>query len=251
MNSVEINGINPESPLPRFMQIEQDLRRQILSGALKSGAHLPRETELALRYGASRMTVRRALEMLAEAQLIRRAQGVGTIVTPPSLPITCDVDLMVSVGEQLRQQGHDPEVMVDLHRLTEAPESVAQALGLGVGDMAVVVRRVTSVGKRPIMLNISWLPAGLFPGMESRALVDGSLWKTLAQGYGLKTVRADNRVEIVMASSEESRLLLAEEGTPIMRLTSVLYDQKNRAVEHSTMFSSANVRCRFSSRVAN
>lgn len=247
---VEINGIDPSSPLPRFMQVEQDLRRQILSGALSAGVRLPRETELAERYGASRMTVRRALEMLSEAGLIRRAQGIGTIVTPPELPITCDCDIMMGLSEQLRQQGHEPEVFVDLQRLIEAPDPVAQALGLKPGAMAVVLRRVTSVGKRPLVLNTSWLPARLFPGLETQPLIEGSLWKTLSKCYRLKAPRSDNRVDMVDASTEEARLLLIEEGRPIMRLTGTLFDPKGRAVEYSTRYSSSNIRFNFTWRSA-
>ena len=68
--------IDRDSPVPAFIQIEQDLRRQIMSGQLPQGARLARETLLAERYGASRVTVRRALQELAKAQLVQRIHGV-------------------------------------------------------------------------------------------------------------------------------------------------------------------------------
>ena len=73
------------------MQVEQDLRRHITSGAIDADARLPRETELATLYGVSRMTVRRSLEGLERGGFVRRVHGVGTIVVPPTTSVTVDL----------------------------------------------------------------------------------------------------------------------------------------------------------------
>lgn len=248
VSQVDRNHIDHESPVPVFMQVEQDLRRQILSGTLKSGARLPRETELARLYGISRMTVRRALEGLADARLVRRSHGVGTIVTPPPLPVTCDLSLMVSFGEQLRRQGHRAETAIDTQALVIPPAQISQALGLGGSEKTVIIRRVIAIEHRPIVINTSWLPTALFPGLERVHLTDGSLWKTLNARYKAKTRRADNMVELVTASADEARLLHVEEDSPLLRLTGTVFGAHDWPVEYSMALWSGNVRFHFSSR---
>lgn len=240
--------IDHDSPLPVFLQIEQDLRRQILSGALASGTHFPPEPQLAERYGVSRMTLRRALEELARARLIRRVHGVGTIVTPPPQPVSCDLDSLVSFTEQLERQGHRAMTRVELQTLALPPDPVRAAFGLAPGVRAVVLRRLISIENRPLLVNTSWLSAQRFPGMDRVPLKDGSLWKTLHARYGAVAARAENLIEIVTASSDEARLLTLDEGQAVQRLTGQAFDHDGRPLEYSVVLWSGNVRFRFSSK---
>ena len=62
-------------------QIIDDLRTQILSGALPDGARLPAERELAARYGVSPATVREAIRVLTSMGLVNTRNGSRTTVT--------------------------------------------------------------------------------------------------------------------------------------------------------------------------
>lgn len=70
---------------PKYLQIEHDLIRQIEMGILHPDDVVPTETELIASYGASRITVRHALDDLAAGGYIRRVQGKGTYVNRPSV----------------------------------------------------------------------------------------------------------------------------------------------------------------------
>lgn len=247
-SQVRRTHIDHTSPVPVFMQVEQDLLRQILSGTLRSGDRLPRETELARLYGISRMTVRHALEGLAAARLVRRTRGVGTIVTAPSLPVVCDLGLMVSFVEQLRRQGHRAETSVDALERTDPPAHVRSALALGPRDRTTVLRRVIAIDHRPIVVNTSWLPAKRFPGLDAATLVDGSLWRTLVKRYGTRPRRTDNLVELVTASADEARLLHVEEDSPLMRLTGTVFGDRKQPLEYSMALWAGNVRFHFVAR---
>ena len=59
----------------RYREIADDLRRRVASGELAPGRLLPSEAELSARYGASRVTIRRALEGLRGHALLAGARG--------------------------------------------------------------------------------------------------------------------------------------------------------------------------------
>lgn len=63
-----------------YQVIYQDFRKQITEGHLKPEERLPSEDELAAQYSVSKITVKKALEMLKEDGLIHRVQGRGTFV---------------------------------------------------------------------------------------------------------------------------------------------------------------------------
>jgi DNA-binding FadR family transcriptional regulator len=65
-------------------QIVDDLRGQILSGALPDGARLPSEHELAARYGVSGPTIREAIRVLTAMGLLSTRNGSRTTVTAQS-----------------------------------------------------------------------------------------------------------------------------------------------------------------------
>ncbi len=69
--------------LPKYVQIKESIRVDIEQGDLKEGHQLPSETALIQRFGASKMTVIRALQELVQEGYLKRLQGKGTYVTRP------------------------------------------------------------------------------------------------------------------------------------------------------------------------
>jgi GntR family transcriptional regulator, arabinose operon transcriptional repressor len=66
----------------KYRQIFEKLQDDISSGRYKPGKRLPSEAELVRRFGASRMTVFRAMRELQSLGLVTRRVGSGTFVSP-------------------------------------------------------------------------------------------------------------------------------------------------------------------------
>lgn len=69
-------------PLPKYQQIVEAVKNEILSGRYQPGQKLPSEAALVKRFGASRITVGRALRELRQAGLIQSRAGSGSYVGP-------------------------------------------------------------------------------------------------------------------------------------------------------------------------
>jgi len=69
-------------PTQKYRQILEKLQNEISSGRYKPGKRLPSEAELVRRFGASRMTVFRAMHELQAMGLVTRRVGSGTYVSP-------------------------------------------------------------------------------------------------------------------------------------------------------------------------
>jgi GntR family transcriptional regulator of arabinose operon len=88
------------SPHPKYRQVYAALRRQIQSGRWKTGARLPSEAELVRTFGASRITVGRAVRELQSAGLVIRRAGSGTYVNSPQPPGALSFGLLIpDLGE--------------------------------------------------------------------------------------------------------------------------------------------------------
>lgn len=73
--------VDLQSPVPLTDQLAAILRAAVSGGTLTGS--LPSEKELSERHQVSRVTVRRALDVLREEQLIYPARGRGWFVTRP------------------------------------------------------------------------------------------------------------------------------------------------------------------------
>jgi DNA-binding LacI/PurR family transcriptional regulator len=73
--------------IPKYQQLYETLHADIASGRLRTGDRLPSEAELVRTFGASRITVGRALRDLQREGLVDRRPGSGTYVRPRFRPV--------------------------------------------------------------------------------------------------------------------------------------------------------------------
>jgi DNA-binding FadR family transcriptional regulator len=84
-NAGERPGLQVRKVQAAYRQVAEQLKEQIVTGALAAGTRLPSEAELARLFGVSRSTVREALRLLASQHLIDTTRGVsgGSFVSSP------------------------------------------------------------------------------------------------------------------------------------------------------------------------
>lgn len=73
-----------DAQIPLYQQMANEIKAQIASGELRQNEQLMTEMELSREFGVSRITVRKALELLVEEDILSKRQGVGAFVTGKS-----------------------------------------------------------------------------------------------------------------------------------------------------------------------
>jgi GntR family transcriptional regulator, arabinose operon transcriptional repressor len=123
------------SSAPKHRQVYEALLQQIVSGGVKAGGRLPSEADLVQRFGASRITVARALRDLQAAGLIERRAGSGTYVRQARR-----ANQALSLGMVIPDFG-DVEVFTPIYRgMLDAPEAQSHALVWTTGTSPVGTR---------------------------------------------------------------------------------------------------------------
>ena len=80
-NSCNVSLMSDSPPVdltPKYRQVLDSLRKELASGRYRSGEKLPSEADLVKRFGASRITIGRAMRELQNLDLIERRAGSGT-----------------------------------------------------------------------------------------------------------------------------------------------------------------------------
>ena len=77
--------LSASSATPLYLQLHDDLVKNIRNNHLKPGDRLPTESELRETYSVSRVTVRKALGALVEEGYLDRKSGKGTFIRTPKI----------------------------------------------------------------------------------------------------------------------------------------------------------------------
>jgi len=157
--------------LPKYLELADRIRLDILHGALPAGSIAPSENEVAQRYGVSRLTARRTLNELAARGLLKRSRGQRSVVLDrvgPHRPV------LYAPGQSDAALEYVPGAAytVSAFRMEQADEVVAAALGLEVGAQVAFVERRAQVDGKPIMLLRTWLTSRLAAMLEARDFED-------------------------------------------------------------------------------
>lgn len=202
----------PSPKVPKYQAIYADLRGQILRGQLVAGSRLPPQKKLATQFGVSQMTLRQALDSLADDGLVTAVQGRGTFVADRPVDITMLGNLSSFIHE-MRTAG--VELVTDLVDsktvAATAHRAVAEALQVE-GDLLCLVRRRSS-GGTPFALQRSYLSADL--GIDAGSIGD-SLYGAIEQSTGWNITEATESITAVGLGVADASLLDARAGHPAL-----------------------------------
>ena len=208
--------------LPRFKEIESEIRQRIASNTFGPGAKLPSEAELMAEFGVSRITVRQALSGLHNAGLIEKVNGKGSFVTRPA--DTPSLGALTGFYETGRARGQLAYGKLASVRLLRAPPHVAAALSLQPGEKVLSVATVrywddvavayfNLMGPEPLMRRLVQEDVETNDAM---ALFESRL------GYRFRDVAME--ASAIPAPADVARKLGVAEGLPLLRLRCTPYD---------------------------
>ena len=214
---------------PLYQQIKGLLLQSLQSGEWKPGESIPSEMDLAARFRVSQGTVRKAIDELASENLLVRRQGKGTFVaTHAEQHVQYRfLKLMPDRGDAATE-GPAERRIIDC-RSSRASAEVARALGLRSGESVIQARRVLAFRGVPTILEDLWLPGAAFKGLTAQQMSDypGPTYAMLELEFGVRMVRADEKIRAVLPDAEQSALLQVTPATPLLSVirTSYTYNE--------------------------
>jgi GntR family transcriptional regulator len=223
-NSLDKNGF-----IPLYYQIQRVLMEKIHSGELSEGDSLASEIELARTYGVSRMTARQALHGLKTSGYALGLKGRGTFVTRPKM----EKNIMYLRGftEDMKQRGLEPSSRLLEQIVLDAPEDLAAKLKVDPGNPVMRLRRLRLADGIPMALEESAIPLELFPGLDRINFAEQSLYQVLRENYGVRAGWADEIIEAIPATREESELLTIPRRASVLSISRIIMTTEETPTE--------------------
>ena len=221
-----------ESPTfsPLYRQIKGLILQALENGEWRPGEAIPSETELATRFNVSQGTVRKAIDEMAAENLLVRRQGKGTFVASHSDPRAFFRFLrLVPLAGGIESSRSVP---LECWRAKAGTEA-ARVLGLKLGDPIVIVRRLLEFSEKPVVVDEIYLPGEIFAGLTLEVLKESqsSLYSLFEGKFGVRMIRAEERLRAVAADRASAELLHVAEGSPLLSVERISYSYGDRPVE--------------------
>jgi GntR family transcriptional regulator len=218
----------PNSSIPFYLQIEEELRGLVQSGELGPFARVPSEAELSTSYKVSRMTARKALDRLVADGLMFRRAGKGTFVSEPK--IAHGPSQLLSWSAAMNAQGVHHSTRVLDAGTVPAPTNIARDLRIPSGAQVALIRRLRLIDDQPAAIHMSYVP------IRYAAILQGDLTGSMTDlmiAAGARVAYTNDTIECVLARGETAHLLQVVSGAPLVFINGVAYSQDMEPVRHS------------------
>ena len=207
--------------IPEYAKIYNTLKREIVSGDFSPGDQIPPEPELCERFGVSRITVRRAIQTLAQEGYVSVKQGIGTQVLDNT--VKQDFNGVTSVTETLRKRGYDVAATSMSIETISASNRLAKELQVKEDAALIKVMRVQTADGRPVAIMKNYLIPSLVEGLENYTDKFTSLYEFLEKHFEVSINSAKDEIYACSADNCQAGLLNAPVDTPLLCIRRVCY----------------------------
>lgn len=208
--------------LPLYLQLTEQLRKDIESGVYKRGQKIPTELELCDLYKVSRITVRKALKELEKENLLVRERGKGTFIS--MVMLRRDIAHNTSFTKICQATNQTPGAKTIKSVIEEATEEDQEALKLPPGSRVIVLERIRYANSVPVAIEFSRFPER-FSFLLDEDLNNASLLSILSEKYGIKFTNSSYKViKLVYAAYEQAKYLSLSPGYPLISIASLSND---------------------------
>jgi GntR family mannosyl-D-glycerate transport/metabolism transcriptional repressor len=178
----------------------------------------------------SRVTVRQALKLLTEEQIVESIQGSGTYVKEER--VNYDIYQLTGFYEKLADRNVDTHSEVSIFEVLKADAKLAEKLNLSHDDKVWHVKRVRFIKQKPVNLEETWMPLALFPDLTWEVM-ENSKYHYVEQIKKLVIDRSEQELVPIMPSEEAIAALSLDPAKPILEKVSRGFLKDGRVFEYS------------------
>lgn len=216
----------------KYETIANEIRKRILNGVYPVDSLVPDQITLAKEFNVSRMTMKKALDILAMEGLIYRQRGSGTYVMKSALLNREDVVVNEYDGLTKQMAGHDLKSEIIRFDVEFPSEEIMEHLMLKKTQPVYNIIRLRIVDGRPYVLEHTHMPADLAAGLTEEILT-ASVYDYIHQELGLYFGGAFRKIHADKPSQYDQEYLDCQADDPVLEVEQIVYLKDGRPFEYS------------------
>ncbi|MCD6272451.1 MAG: GntR family transcriptional regulator [Deltaproteobacteria bacterium] len=209
--------------IPLYFQLQQILRKSILSGKISPEDPLPTENELCNQYGVSRTTVRQAFTALLNEGLISRIPGKGTFIIERD-PTRKVVHYFHTTGGLVESSNFAKHKKKIHYRGLVTPSiKISKLLNLEQDKKIFCLRGTRYQGDQPICFFITSISSEHAHYFRGRRLTNEIMLTVLERELGQSIQKVRQTFRAVKADERVARHLAIKKNEPVLELEQIYF----------------------------
>ncbi|MCP1110409.1 GntR family transcriptional regulator [Ohessyouella blattaphilus] len=219
--------------MPIYLQLREIIRSKIEEGEYMPGTAIPSENKLADTFGINRLTVRNAVEALANEGILQRVQGKGVFVVGNKYEEALEEHggFISALSTNQRR-----ETVKELAKgLRPAGDKFANYFDIEPDAQIFYVKHFTSIGDDPISMEEIYVPKEILPELE---VVNTSVFtmKDIFAFYDIELYSMRQTLEVIDGMPKTRKMLNVPDGAALFMLASDYFDKRGQSIGYSTSF---------------
>lgn len=227
-----IHMILKNSATPLYIQLVETLMNTITQ-EMQPNDKMMSEREICQVYDVSRTTVRLALAELENSGYIYKRHGRGTFVSG-ALKERKNLMDNYSFTDHMRQLNKEPKTIVITFEIDAVNPMIAKQMGLKEDEEVYRLERIRLANAEPMMFEISYIPAYLFPDLNKERLSVKPLYEIFREDYNQTVKIADEEFSASLVTDEEAEMLEVDFFSSCLRIQRTSYNQQNIVIEYTS-----------------
>lgn len=221
-----------ESSIPIYQQVAESIINMIETGELKKGDRLPTEYDLVDKYNVSRATVRKAISLLVEKDLIIVSPGKGMFVK--NTFIEMDFNELKGIYEILAQQGMETYTELYNYKKVTPPSHIIKKLNLSPNEEVYLIERIYYVDDRPLAFSVAYFPSEYeFTEMQVK---DMKLYELIEKQLSIPLDEATYKIDVSSASDKIDEILNNDPKIPYLKMDRTTFCKGRRPRESTVAY---------------
>jgi GntR family transcriptional regulator len=221
-------GVLTRKDGPFYRQVAEVLRAPIISGALQPGQSLPREADLAERFGVSLITVRQALRDLESEGLIHKRAAKPAMVADPKPRNKTSFDFQSLAAIVASTEGRRLEVLSYRKKISERAQEV---FGLKKREESHCLQAILYVESKPACKSTFYFAPSIGARLKRSDFDDVVVFRSVQRHLGIRLKGAHVSVRAEAADEALARQLDYTVGGPILVIEILYFSTSGEPVE--------------------
>ena len=217
---------------PLYQTVYQDLFEKINNGYYSQGDLIPTEEQLCEAYGVSRVTVRKACDLLVKDDLVERTPGFGTVVKRKYW-MQKSLD-QKGFTEEMISHGIKPTTKVLDFSVKKANAQIASILGINEGEYIYYFQRARYGDGEIYQMEITHMSSELFPDLSLKYL-EGSKFE-FVESHGYKIDFAFHQTSPVLPPDDIAELFEIDSNTPILKIDNTTFLTNGKVMDYTIQY---------------
>jgi len=220
--------------IPKYMIVIDEIEKIIKTQEVNT--LIPSERNLSLSLDISRMTVRKAIDILVNQGKLYRVNNVGTFISEQKLYKVFNT--LMGFTDEVLSTGGTVQNEVLLFEKIQANEWISTKLNIEENDFVYKLIRLRKKDQVPLTIQESYLPSKLIP--LTKKIVENSIYHYITNVLNYQIISSIEEIKAILIHGEYAKLLEMKENEPTIKTEQISYLENGKIFEYTISYKNQN-----------